>query len=117
MTINAFATEKVTRWQVKHDHALSMLSVWESRLAALKTKGKPQEPLPTADRLPTLAVAPQPRSVKFMPPSAVRTRADQAVARLAAMKEIAEAADKAGDDDAKMTPTSGKAQPAKKKAN
>jgi hypothetical protein len=85
----------------------------------LQSNGKPQ---PTSTKLPALTFAPQPRSVKFMPRSAVRTKADQAEAdfraKLEAMKEIAAAADRAGIDPARVVPTvNGKVTPkAKAKA-
>lgn len=51
----ALATEKVTRWRGKCEHAASMLSKWEARLSALQPEAKPQ---PTAKKLPRLTLVP-----------------------------------------------------------
>jgi hypothetical protein len=102
MTINeqvALATDKVAHWNSKREHAKAMLAKWQGRLSAFQSKGKPQ---PTSTKLPALTFASQPRSVKFMPRSAVRTRGDQAQAELFAKREAlkkAEAVDKAANDD------------------
>jgi hypothetical protein len=60
----ALATEKVTRWTAKHEHARAMLTKWKHRLTALEAKGKPQ---PTATKLPPLVMVPSTDDPKVVP--------------------------------------------------
>jgi len=47
----ALATEKVTRWAAKQEHATAMLTKWKHRLSALQPQPQSQ---PTKDKLPKL---------------------------------------------------------------
>ena len=49
----AIATDKVAHWNSKRDHALAMLTKWQSHRTALQSKGKPQ---PTAKSLPAVTL-------------------------------------------------------------
>src|SRR5262245_53932547 len=109
MTINeqvALATDKVAHWNSKRDHALAMLSKWESRLTALQAKSKPQ---PTADKLPPLTIVPG--TVKFMPRPAVVTKGDKAAAEhLARETALRDIAAEAGDSDDRVVSVKTKAK-------
>jgi hypothetical protein len=56
MTIHeqvVLATDKVAHWNSKRDHALAMLTRWQTCLSALQSKEKPQ---PTAKMLPAVTL-------------------------------------------------------------
>jgi hypothetical protein len=56
MTIHeqvVLATDKVAHWNSKRDHALAMLTRWQTCLSALQSKERPQ---PTAKMLPAVTL-------------------------------------------------------------
>jgi hypothetical protein len=60
----ALATDKVAHWNSKRDHALAMLTKWQGRLSALQSKNKP---VPTAKKLPPVALVAEGLGDKVVP--------------------------------------------------
>jgi len=96
----ALASSKVEHWRGKVERAAGILHKWEGQLQKLQSKGaKPVEP--TAKKLPPLVLVPD----------------TEHLAREAAMRDIAKAADEAGGNKVmriKKASPKGKPSPKKK---